>query len=138
MITLGVLKLVQFGVAFNEKCNPNKDNPASSFFGFPHWWQYINTGVGDALGGCTPTVNFSNGPSPILAIALAITDMLLYLAGIAAVISIIIAGISYIMAAGAPDKITAARKRIQNSLIGLGIVLVAATTVSFIGNAFIK
>jgi hypothetical protein len=42
------------------------------------------------------------------------------------------------MAAGSADKITAARKRIVNSLIGLAIALVAIAVVSFIGNSLGK
>jgi len=104
------------------------DNP---FFGFPHWWKYLNAQT-DATGKCVPAFSF---PSDTWAVALAVIDMLLHLAGIVAVVSIIIAGVSYIMAAGAADKITSARKRIVNSLIGLAIVLVASALVSFIGNS---
>jgi hypothetical protein len=103
----------------------------NSFFGFPHWWKYLNGQI-DSLGKCAPVIH---PPGGLWAIALAVIDILLRLAGIAAVISIIIAGISYIGAAGASDKITAARKRIVNSLIGLAIVLIAAAVVSFIGNS---
>jgi hypothetical protein len=103
----------------------------NSFFGFPHWWKYLNVEK-DPLGKCAPVFVF---PHDIWAVALAIIDILLRLAGIAAVISIIIAGIGYITAAGSADKITASRKRIVNSLLGLGVVLVAATIVSFIGNS---
>jgi len=106
----------------------------NSFLGFPHWWKYLN-GARDPLGKCTPAFTF---PSDIWAVALAVIDMLLYLAGLVAVISIVIAGISYITAAGASDKITSARKRIQNSLIGLAIVFIAAAVVSFIGNSLTK
>jgi hypothetical protein len=103
-----------------------------SFFGIPHWWEYLKVQK-DSLGQCAiPTFNF---PNDILAVGLAIIDILLRVAGIVAVISIIIAGISYIGAAGAADKITASRKRIQNALIGLAIVLVASAVVSFIGNS---
>jgi hypothetical protein len=101
------------------------------FFGFPHWWKYLN-GELDPLGKCAPAFSF---PNDILSVGLAIIDILLRLAGIAAVISIIIAGIGYITAAGSADKITASRKRIVNSLLGLAVVLVAAATVSFIGNS---
>ena len=117
--------------AFNiGPCNPNKANHGS-FFGFPPWWKYIKTGNYDGLGGCTPTVSFPGG---VWSIAFAVIDMLLYLAGIVAVISIVIAGVSYITAAGNAENITGARKRIINSLLGLAVVLVATAAVSFIGN----
>lgn len=102
----------------------------NSFFGFPHWWEYLN-GATDPLGKCAPVFNF---PKDTWAVGLAILDILLRLAGLVAVISIIIAGISYIAAAGSADKITAARKRIVNSLIGLAIAMIATGVVYFIGN----
>jgi hypothetical protein len=106
-----------------------------SFFGFPPWWKYIKETETDALGVCVPKFNF---PNDIWAITLAVISMLLYLAGIVAVISIIVAGIGYINAGGNPDKAASARKRIYNSLLGLAIVLVATAGVTFIGNQLIK
>lgn len=118
-------------LAVASNCNPNKDNTNHTFFGFPTWWEYITTGQKDLFGKCTPVVNLPQGA---WAIAFAVVDMLLYLAGLVAVISIIIAGIQYITSLGNSDSTTKARKRIQNSLIGLAIVLIAAPVVSFIGN----
>ena len=130
MLQLAISQIFRLA-AFNiGPCDPNKLNN-SSFFGFPHWWKYIKNGNYDGVGNCTPTVNF---PSGIWSIAFAVVDMLLYLAGIIAVVSIIIAGISYITAAGNPETITSARKRIVNALIGLAIVIIASAVVSFIGN----
>ncbi|MBX4197635.1 hypothetical protein KW801_03730 [Candidatus Saccharibacteria bacterium] len=102
-----------------------------SFFGFPHWWKYLSGQV-DPIGKCSPAFSF---PSDTWAVGLAIIDMLLRLAGIVAVVSIIIAGIGYITAAGSADKITSSRKRIVNSLLGLAVVLAASAVVSFIGNS---
>lgn len=134
MFGVFIQRFYEFAVAFNAACDPNKDNPSNPFFGFPHWWKYIHSGKGDALGACMPVLDFSKGPNEILAIVLAIIDMLLRLAGLIAVISIIIAGIGYITAAGSSDKITASRKRIVNSIIGLAVALVASAAVAFIGN----
>ena len=102
----------------------------NSFFGFPHWWKYLNVEK-DPLGKCVPAFHF---PNDTWAVGLAVIDMLLHLAGIVAVFSIIIAGISYITATGSADKVTAARKRIINSILGLAIALVAAALVQFLGN----
>lgn len=110
-------------------CNLDK---SSSLFGLPHWWQYMQ-GRPDGLGGCTPAFNQL---SDVFLIALAILNILLIVAGLLAVISIIIAGIEYIVATGNPEKITNARKRIINSLVGLGIAMISAAVVSFIGRQF--
>jgi len=127
MLALLNLLPAPFLAKAGDACTPK----GGAFFFLPHWWEYLNTKV-DNIGQCAPVFNF---PNDILAVGLAIIDMLLRLAGLAAVISIIIAGIGYIAAAGSADKITASRKRIQNALIGLAIVLVASAVVSFIGNS---
>lgn len=131
MILPTILKITTIA-AFNtgQACNPNAGKQFS-FFGFPHWWLYVKTGEYDGLGNCIPKINMPNG---LWAIGFAIIDMLLYLAGIVAVVSIVIAGISLVTSAGNAERVTAARKRIINSLLGLAIVLIAAAAVGFIGN----
>jgi hypothetical protein len=126
-----ILKSVNFSVLPSSDCNPNTDNPAHAFFHFPHWWQYISRGQKDFLGHCTPVVGFPDG---IWAIALAVSSMLLYLAGLVAVFSIIASGVMYMFAAGNPEKAASARKRLYNSLIGLAIVFAAAPVVAFLGS----
>jgi hypothetical protein len=116
--------------AIGDPCNPNANtNP---FFGFPHWWQYINNGERDGFGNCIPKPKIPEG---LWAIALAVVDMLLYLAGIVAVVALIISGIMLITSAGNSEKATAARRRIINALVGLAIVLIASLVVGFIGNS---
>lgn len=102
----------------------------NSFFGFPVWWKYLKQQPQPP--GCEVVLDF---PEEIWAIALAAVDMLLYAAGIVAVISIIIAGVGYITSQGNTEKTTSARRRIVNSLIGLAIVVIATFVVGFIGNS---
>jgi len=130
MFAFTLAKLTSLYFAAVVTC-PLPGNGKFQFFGFPHWWKYLH-GEYDPLGKCAPAFSF---PNDILAVGLAIIDILLRLAGLVAVVSIIIAGISYITATGSADKVTAARKRIVNSLLGLAVVLVAAAAVSFIGNS---
>lgn len=104
---------------------------SGTFFGFPHWWQYMQcVPDGSGTGSYTP---YFGGPSDMFGLALAIINMLLYAAGFVAVIAIIVAGVNYITAIGNPEKITSSRKSIQNALIGLAICLIAAQVVAFIG-----
>lgn len=103
----------------------------NSFFFLPHWWQYMPSFKVDALYQCVPNLNF---PSSVLPVGLAVLDMLLRLAGFAAVIAIMISGIQYIAAQGNPEKAASARKMLYNALIGLGIAFTATLFVAFIGN----
>src|SRR3989344_4521680 len=103
--------------------------PKKLFFVLPPWWEYLEGKI--EFGQCTPDFTF---PNDILPVSLAIVDMLLRVAGLIAIIAIIIAGVSYITAGGMVEKTASARKRIYNSLIGLAIVAVASGVVAFIGN----
>lgn len=105
-----------------------------SFFFFPPWWEYLGV-TKDSLGQCVPYFHF---PSDILPVALAIVDILLRVAGLVAIVSIIIAGVGYITAAGQVEKTASARKRIYNALIGLALVAIASGVVAFIGNTVVK
>ena len=103
-----------------------------SFFFIPNWWEYLNTSAQPQLPNCAIVFNF---PGDILPVALAVVDMILRLAGLVAIVSIIVAGVIYMTAGGQFEKTAAAKTRIYNSLAGLGIVAVAAGAVAFIGNS---
>ena len=103
--------------------------PKKTFFVLPPWWEYLKGK--NEFGQCLPNFTF---PNDILPVGLAIVDMLLRVAGLIAIVSIIIAGVAYITAGGDVQKTASARKRIYNALIGLAIVAVASGVVAFIGN----
>jgi hypothetical protein len=110
--------------------------PANTHFLFlPPWWEYLKGGTIDALGQCAPNFTF---PGDVWSVGLAILDMLLRIAGFAAVVSIIIAGFQHQFTMGDPQKAATARRRIYNSLIGLAIALIATALVTFIGNQLAK
>lgn len=99
------------------------------FFFIPPWWEYIDPAKIGA--DCSIAFNF---PDDLLPVSLALVDMLLRVAGLVAIVSIIIAGVAYITASGDVQKAASARKRIYNSLIGLAVVAIASGLVAFIGN----
>lgn len=119
-------------VFFGGAAAPNPCTSHPLFFVVPPWWEYL-TQQPDALGQCSPVFHM---PGDLWLVGLAVLDMLLRLAGFLAVISIIVAGIEYIVATGNPEKITNARRRIIYALSGLAIALVATAVISFIGRAF--
>lgn len=113
---------------------PNVANASSTFFFLPHWWEFMKTFHKDALGQCMPDFIF---PDSLFPIGLAVVDILLRLAGFAAVIAVMISGVMYMTGQGNPDRGSAARKALFNSLIGLGIVFTASLAVTFIGNQLV-
>src|SRR4051812_5332202 len=107
-INLPALKLAAM---YGAACNL----PKHQFFFLPSWWEFVPTKIDNVTNQCVVAFKF---PNDIWSVGLAILDMLLRIGGFAAVISIVIAGIQYIMAAGNPEKGSSARKRLTNSLIG--------------------
>ena len=103
------------------------------FFGFPTWYEYLNfTSNGNSC-------NVSNfvfwPPTDFLLIALAILDILLYVAGMVAVVFVIYGGVKYILSQGNPENTKKAWGTILNSLIGLVIAILSTTIVNFIGQS---
>jgi hypothetical protein len=76
---------------------------------------------------CTP----SGSGDPVVNVIHVATTIVASLAGIAAVVIIIVSGISMITSAGKPDAVAAARKRLTGALIGLVIVALAYTLINF-------
>ena len=105
--------------AFDPACQKE------GFLGFPAWYKYLDSGPQ-----CAPVLG---GLNDIWLIVLAIVEILLRLAAIAAIVFIVYAGIRYITARGNPEKLTSARIAIQDALIGLVITIVAIALVSFVG-----
>src|SRR4051812_6745564 len=102
-----------------------------SFFNFlPHWWEYL-TVAPDPLNQCSPVFNF---PNDVLAVALAMIDILLRIAGFVAVISIILAGFQHLFTGGNPENAANARKRLLYAILGLLIAMLATAVVTFLGN----
>ncbi len=123
LLVAKITALPLFAVASNVTCSSK-----SGFLGLPPWWEYLNQPTPPQ---CIVNVNWPGG---IWAIGLAVLDMLLRIAGVAAVISLMVSAVMYVTSTGNPDRTSAALSRIINSLVGLAIVLVAAAAVAFIGN----
>lgn len=98
------------------------------FFFLPPWWEFLPKQPQPP--DCILAFKF---PDDIPLVGLAIVDMLLRIGGLIAIINVIRAGIDYMTAGGDVAKTGAARRRIYNSLIGLGIISVAAGLVAFVG-----
>jgi len=67
-------------------------------------------------------------------IAIAVFEDLLRIAGVVAVGFIVFGGIGFITGDGQPENMKKAQATIINALIGLGIAIIGATLIAFIGN----
>lgn len=111
----------------------------STFLGLPAWYKYLD-GVLEESGRCTPTLSGSNTEGKVnsaLPIGLAILEGMLRISGIVAVVMIFWAGFKYMTTQGNPEAAAAARKTIINALIGLVIVILATTLITFVGNSLL-
>jgi ABC-type Fe3+ transport system permease subunit len=128
MITL-IAPITNLFSAASAACTKN------GFFGFPHWYQYLDVQqikIGDAT--TCQVVNFKV-PGDITLVILALLDIMLRIAGIVAVGFVIYGGIQYITSQGEPDGIKKAQNTITNALIGMVIAISATAAVAFIGNS---
>lgn len=106
------------------------------FFDFPTWYQYLKCENGEitfpkVAGSKTGAVDIFSAIPPV---ALAVLEIALRIAGMAAVIFVIYGGISYVVSQGEPDKIAKSRGTIINALVGLTIAIFASGVVKFLGS----
>jgi len=122
-----------FLTQFAAGCTPK----GGAFLGFPTWYKYLNgvsspNGVGSP-NACLPKIT---ALSDIWLVVAAVIEILLRIAGYAAIIYVIYGGIQYVTSQGEPDKAGRAKQTIMNALIGLIIAISATILVTFIAGRF--
>lgn len=116
-----------------------------SFFGLEPWWKYLGhkaVAHQDSSGKTYYTCEIKEKSSDllgknsfILLIVLAVIDDLLRVAGLVAVVFVIIGGFKFITAQGEPEQAASARETLMFALVGLVIALLAVVIVSLIGSS---
>ncbi len=114
----------------------------TTFFGIPPWYEYLikSGALKSTDSGCIININFINQTThkldlSVLTLAgLGIFDILLRVAGLVAVGYVIYGGFQYQTSQGEPEKVRHAQGTIINALVGVAIVIIAASVVAFIGN----
>lgn len=79
----------------------------------------------------TPENNSIYGPDGVIT---KIVNIIALVAGVAAVIFIIIGGIKYILSSGDPASITSAKNTIVYAIVGVVVVIAARTIIAFVIN----
>lgn len=112
-------------------CNTFSDgnDGRSDFLGFPFWYRNLDCDSSD--GGVVFTEL-----TDLWIIVNNLIEMGIMLAGLLAVIMLVVGGIKYITSQGEPSAIQSAKKMIINSLIGLVIAIFAGTIVGFLAGSF--
>lgn len=111
---------------FAVRCN------GSGFLGFPTWYKYLENAAKEP-NKCSPALR---GLNDIWLIALAISEILLRVAVLVAIVYVLIGGFKYITSRANPDKTNAAKTTVIDALIGLVLALVATAVISFIAGRF--
>lgn len=118
---------------------------SAGFLSFPTWYKYLNV-VPDEPGAVDSSCSIVGPPGTSVGnsevdwqkasgyVALAVVEILLRIAALAAVGYVMYGGFRYITSQGDPEGAKTARQTIINGLIGLVISLVATGAVAFIAN----
>lgn len=115
-----------------------------SFLGIKPWFRYLPDSAFDQAGGTCSVDNVELLPtqkgkiSHLVPVALAVLDGLLRISGLVAAIFVIVGGVKYITSQGEPSATAQAKDTIINAIIGLVIVMIAATVVNFVGTKLIN
>lgn len=106
-----------------------------NFFGFPTWYKYLPSVTEMSATGtaCAPRLS---GINDIWLILLAIIEILLRLAVLAAIAFVLIGGFKYITSRGNPEKTSSAKTTVTDALIGMVIAIIATAVISFIATRF--
>ena len=108
-----------------------------SFLGFPTWHKYLKgetyNDLETAKSPCRPTLS---GLSDVWKIVAAVIEVMLRIAGLAAIGFVIYGGALYLVSQGSPEKTKAALSTVVGAIIGLVIAIVSTALVSFIAGRF--
>lgn len=102
----------------------------NSFFGFPYWYKYLESASSKT---CSPTLTSIND---IWLILLAVIEILLRIAIIAAIAYVMIGGFKFITSRAEPEKTANAKNTVIDALTGLIIAVVATAVVTFVAGRF--
>lgn len=121
----------------------NCENPTSeTFLGLPTWYRYLEPSYNASDDSCDVSAirdgdgNVDIGAT-VGAVLLAVTEVLLRIAGIVAVGFIVYGGILYTISQGEPERLGGARKTLINGVIGLVIAVFAVAIVNLLTNVLL-
>ena len=103
-----------------------------TFFGFPTWYKYLVEE--DKINANCELENFEL--MDIWSIVLAVTEMVIYVAGIVAVVMIMWGGFRFITSQGSPDVTKDARNTVLYAIIGLIVSISARAIINVVAGIF--
>lgn len=128
-LTILGLSVINF-VAPMQKISAAPCEPDQSILGIPTWYKYLESNT-DSTGKCSPSISEAADALPI---GLAVLEGAIRLAGLVAVVMIFVSAFKFITAQGNGEAAKDARMTAINAVIGLVIVILATSVISFIGH----
>lgn len=122
---------------------PSKCGKGGEFFGLPTWYEFLPPGDNCSISLQKTDANgvpqYDNGKNvydfnKLWLVALAIADILLWIAGLVAVLFVIYGGYQYITSQFDPEGTKKAKDTIINALIGLSVAILSSAIVRFVGS----
>ena len=104
------------------------------FLGIPSWDRGLDS-CEDI--GIKELVNEDKSKNPVLIVTLNITEIIIRLAGLVAIVFIIIGGFKYVLSEGNPQKVAEAQGAVINAVIGLVIAILATAVINIVLRMFI-
>ncbi len=129
-------------IHFLQNFANDKTCGGGGFFDLPTWYKYLKVEYSHITEKCEVQFTLMRGPErnkvfngdDLLLVTLAIIDILIRVAALAAVLFVMYGGIKFITSQGSPEDTKNARDTILHALIGLAVAITAAAVVAFIGN----
>jgi hypothetical protein len=110
------------------------------FFNIPTWYHFLKVEPPDCEVQISEKIIKDNGTvdtqvklTNIWLILLAVIDILATLAGLLAVVFVIVGGFKFVTSQAVPEKIASAKNTLVNAVIGLVIAIIATQVVTYFG-----
>ena len=144
VVFMGLFGIIQFfspGGVSSTRTGATAAACSKTFLGIKPWFAYLPDEVFDTRANDCTITNLqlfgSDGGgkgSHIIPVTVAVADALVRIAGLVAVVFVIVGGVKYITSQGEPEATKNAKNTIINALIGVVVAIIAAGVVSFVGN----
>lgn len=145
LIGLGIFTTPAAPVAaqYEEQRENCTSGTSAVFLGLPTWYRYLDVSFDNDNGSCDVSpIKDGDGNTDIGAtvgaVLLAVTEVLLRIAGIVSVGFIVYGGILYTISQGEPERLGGARKTIINGIIGLVVAVFAVSIVNLLTNVLLS
>ena len=124
-----------FAVLVHAQVEDGCNKASGAFAAVPTWYKYLKVEK-DASGRCG--VQEFNFPDDAFKVAIALLEILLYVAGVVAFCAVVWMGFKFVLSRGNPSEAAKARQGIIDAVIGLAIAISATVIVGFIGTQLKK